>query len=509
LTRSRSLRKPVNNNNNGGPDIGSSAGSTSPSRNDSPSRLPVKGLLPSVIARRSATATTTLTSRAENSGDALTSTSTSRPQRTASIRGQQPLPTHQRPASSSGSMARPTTSSGLPGGSGSSRPLVTRAGGGTSGHARTKSSITTLSGATILRPPSTSSQSSGTTTAPGVSSSSRQQSSTITSSSSSNNSTNSHQQQHHRPAFTTLQQHYSPAKSLAPKPLTSTFLAPPSPSKLPSNVALSAEVSRLQTELLQLHLLHRDAAAVDRQWRASARSRLGQRFAEAVALDVEVSRLERGVVEKENLAALVGAWGANGDGLEEKIQMLDSVICGLWALGEPGGRYVRVVRRFERWLERVREVSRVRRQFLLGDGSSSGDLLLEDEKTMDLLMGGEQALLEAGWRDECAALVRRLDEWRRMLKGLIIEPANDGTTTNAATDEVSSNSLVRILKACRCLVHDMLAELNLMEQMEREAVAAEMEWVRSVNREEEQIGDDARQQRRESATRAGAIWRAF
>jgi hypothetical protein len=44
----------------------------------------------------------------------------------------------------------------------------------------------------------------------------------------------------------------------------------------------------------------------------------------------------------------------------------------------------------------------------------------------------------------------------------------------------------------------MLAELETMELIEREAVAAEMRWVKEVNR-----GMD------EGAPRAGAIWRAL
>ncbi|KAK4217979.1 hypothetical protein QBC37DRAFT_413682 [Rhypophila decipiens] len=478
-------------------------------------------------------------------------------------------------------MARPTSSSGVPtGSSSSSNSRLARA--PTRGHTRTKSSITSLTGATTLRPPSQTSVDSGGSSSTGVATAAAappdrsrppitrsaaaaanhrrniSASSAVTTTTSSIAtrprqatvssarqppppaadpvSTTSDNPPPHRPAFSTLQQHYSPAKSLAPKPLTSTYLAPPSPSKLPSNVALSAEISRLQTELLQLHLLHRDAHAVTGQWRSSAKHKLGDRFANTVKLDQQVGKIEESVVETENLRALVD-WGSShggGGGLESKIQMLDEIVCGLWALGEPpGGRYTRVVRRFEKWASRVKEVSEARKLFDRvrageGDGQQVMKELLGNEGLADLLLlssaeeigGGAKKvlLLDAEWKEECAMLVRRLTEWRRMLKGLMIVSEEDDTTTatkNGTTVAVateSSRSLARILKACRSLVHDMLAELDLMEQMERDAVAAENAWVRAVNRDEDEHGEEILPLRRgggSNNTRAGAIWRAF
>ncbi|KAM7223791.1 hypothetical protein V8F06_000807 [Rhypophila decipiens] len=639
--RSRSLRKPVSSNNNNTSPCVSSGGVTDgaanvrdgSARTASPTRLPVKGSSSLSITRSTSTRiasslkssgggggggavppsptaaaaapkkTRPLSailgrSRAESApqkeanGGSTRDVLNSRPPRTATTRP--PISGAARPPSSSGggpstrstSMARPTSSSGVPSGSSSSNSRLARA--PTSGHARTKSSITSLTGATTLRPPSQTSVDSGGSSSTGVAATAAapdrsrppitrsaaaaahrrniSASSAITTSTTSTTSVSARPRQAtissarqppppadpvsttsdnpppHRPAFSTLQQHYSPAKSLAPKPLTSTYLAPPSPSKLPSNVALSAEISRLQTELLQLHLLHRDAHAVTGQWRSSAKHKLGDRFANTVKLEQQVGKIEESVVETENLRALVD-WGSSshgggGGGLESKIQMLDEIVCGLWALGEqPGGRYTRVVRRFEKWASRVKEVTEARKLFDRvrageGDGQQVTNELLGDEGLADLLLlsnateetGGAKKviLLDAEWKEECAMLVRRLTEWRRMLKGLMIVSEEDDTTTAAtkngtstvvvATESSSSSSLARILKACRSLVHDMLAELDLMEQMERDAVAAENAWVRAVNRDEDEHGDEILPLRRggmSNNTRAGAIWRAF
>jgi hypothetical protein len=298
-----------------------------------------------------------------------------------------------------------------------------------------------------------------------------------------------------RPAFSAFQQHYSPAKSLAPKPLTATFLAPPSPSKLPANVAASAETGRLQTELLQLHLLHRDAADVDAAWRASAKKQLGARFTSLVARAEDVRSRESRAVERTNAGAL-RAWGQdNGKGqqarglgrLEDKVRMLDEVLGALWALGEqPGGRYARVVRRFERWAEKVAEITRARQ---------GGNGVLQGENSIVFVTE-----LDANWRTECEGLARRLDECRRMLRDMGDAPDEDA----GGQDTGERSSLAEILAACRAMVRDMLAELDLMEQVARDAVAQENEWVRRINAGEGGGGD-----REIDAPRAGAIWRAF
>ncbi|KAL2022318.1 hypothetical protein VTK56DRAFT_5716 [Thermocarpiscus australiensis] len=473
----------------------------------------------------------------------------SRLTRTASTRQSS---TSSRPVTAgAASVTRPTTSSGVPtsrsqvvSGSGSGSGLGADAGRGL-GHARAKSSVTTLSSATTLRPPSQTSSSSSTTTAtaagagagagadrsrPSVTSYTRRPSaatsssstaaaappnrrplslSTTTTTSTSSSSSSAPLKHHHhpadpRPAFTTHQQHFSPLRSLAPKPPTATFLAPPSPSKLPANVAASAETARLQAELLQLHLLHRGGRAVVEQWRGSARERLKGRFEALVGEEERVGGVEGVVLEGRGVRDLVrwsssngnqgGGGGRDGRLLEEKVQALDGVVSGLWALGEPGGRYERVLGRFERWVRRAEGVMEGRRR----------------KGEVDLMEGGEELVLigemDAAWRDECAALGRKLDEWRRTLRELGEVPDPEEGEAAAAADLSSSpqprSSLARILEGCRALVHGMLAELDILEQIEREAVAEEMRWVREMNRRGFGGAD-------EDAPRAGAIWRVL
>ncbi|KAK8020655.1 hypothetical protein PG990_005793 [Apiospora arundinis] len=331
----------------------------------------------------------------------------------------------------------------------------------TAGHARAKSTATGLTAATTLKPPS-----SRVSTAASVASSTKPttRSQTLQARGAGHRVSASTSSAAiaaappsvtgpNRPAFNNNQQHYSPLKSHAPKPLTSTFLAPPSPSKLPSNVAISAETARLQTELLQLSLLHRDAGATAADWHESAQQKLGSRFEELVRAEHALGGRERDGVEARNAAVLV-RWGAAQastevvGGLEEKVQMLDQVVNGVWRFGEPGGRYARVIEEFEAWAGRLQGIMEARRigdvNSLLGDGADKGEVLFVGD-------------LENRWRDECPGLVRKLEEWRRILRHLGPVPDGDGNGDSA--------------------------ELGLMEQMVREAIRAEDDWIEAMNKE--------------------------
>lgn len=207
---------------------------------------------------------------------------------------------------------------------------------------------------------------------------------------------------------------------------------------------------------------------MDAEWRASAKQKLGDRFARLAVANQEADDKERAEVERENVLALSG-WAAGG-GLEERIQALDGMMSGLWTMGEAGGRYARAVRRFERWIDRVAEMEDARR---------SENLLLHDQ---DVLFIGD---LDASWKDECAGLKRKLDGWKTQLNELGQVPDDE------------QSSLGRMMHGSRMLIHNMLDELSLMEGIEKDALEREDSWIGRMNREES--GDDT--------PRAGAIWR--
>lgn len=240
-------------------------------------------------------------------------------------------------------------------------------------------------------------------------------------------------------------------------------------------MALSAETSRLQTELLQLSLLHREAGAVARQWHESARSKLGARFGRLARENDGLNGAERDRVEGRNTAALV-RWGERGGnnnknnndmGLEEKIQLLDQVLNGVWGLSEPGGRYSRVVRGFEEWAERV-----------------AGILAAQRGGDVDALVAGDEVMflseLETGWKGDCAGLARKLDGWRGMLQELGDAPEEEPKGEDRGAQR---SSLARVLEGCGMLVRDMLAELDVMGQIEHDARRVESRWIEKMNEE--------------------------
>ncbi|KAF4339248.1 AGA1 A-agglutinin anchor subunit [Fusarium beomiforme] len=456
LQRSRSIRKPASNT--------STAATNTNAQDGSPSRLPVKPLTRS--ATTSSNARTLRNGTSPGLARSMSVRQPAKPVAPESAKRETRYPpstttTRPRPA------VRPTSADG-PTQIARKVPAPT--------HTRAKSTTTGLRNAPVLRPPSSGSSASSTTTTTTTTTATTRP---TRSSTASNNEKLSGAAPRLRPAFSTLQQHYSPAKSSAPKPLTSTFLAPPSPSKLPANVAASAETSRLQTELLQLHLLHREAPTVDATWRANAQRKLGERFSELASKSQQIDDQERAEVERENVLAL-RKWAVGG-GLEERIQILDAAMTSLWALEEPGGRYARVVRRFERWVDRMCEIEEARRE---------GGALLQES---DVLFIGE---LDCGWKDECADLVRRLNTIKRQLDQLGDFDHDDQDDQEGEAKEQSS--LKRIVEGSRDLVQGMVTELAVMEDIERDALAREDEWIEGMNRDDEA----------EDIPRAGAVWRA-
>ena len=209
---------------------------------------------------------------------------------------------------------------------------------------------------------------------------------------------------------------------------------------------------------------------MDREWRVSAKSRLGARFQSVVDRNETLVQLEVEETGKINAAALK-RWqdlGTPGWGLEEKIQVLDEVISGVWNLGDSGGKYERVVRKFERWLIRCQDIL----------GARAHDEGLEDDEYVFL----EE--LDAGWKDDCLILSRKLESWRDHLKDL-------GTLD-------FDSSLAVVVDRYRNLVSGMLMESNLMAQIERDAMNMEAEWIKSMN---DDVLDD------KDTPVAGAIWR--
>lgn len=168
-------------------------------------------------------------------------------------------------------------------------------------------------------------------------------------------------------------------------------------------------------------------------------------------------------MEERNVAALQ-SWG-RADDLERKLRGLDEALAGAWALSEPGGRYARLVRRFERWADRVCEMEDARK-----DGTLQGeDIFIEP--------------LGDAWEDEKNAVQQKLAACSRALEGL--------DTPMGAPGEMVDGT--------RRLVESMLGELSVMKGIQEAAMAREEHWIESMNREDDEV----------DTPRAGAAWRTL
>jgi transposase len=203
----------------------------------------------------------------------------------------------------------------------------------------------------------------------------------------------------------------------------------------------------LQTELLQLHLLHQSSAEVSRQWELSAKRSLHRKFEEVTSLYQAMRDVERQAQEQQNIRALRD-W--NGDNasfvLAEHIQILCGPLHELPSLVGPDGRYTSLIADFQQWSAWVEEMWSSREE---GAGEN-----------MDL--DSAESLGDA-WKAENAALTRRLTAYSRELDRL--------------TPPTHGSSIASIVATCKELLGGMLDELQIMQRIEAGVVATEKDWI--------------------------------
>lgn len=253
-----------------------------------------------------------------------------------------------------------------------------------------------------------------------------------------------------KPAFSTLQQHFTPKK--APKPLTSSIVAPAT-SESPTIPSLSAETVRLQTELLQLHLLHESSHAVQQQWQHSASRKLQKHFEEVAALYEAIREAETQNQEQRNVAALRD-WSSGGttSGFTENVQILGSVLAELPALMDQDGRYTRLQEAFEAWASWIEDIWSARTSQVSAPAPASVPRQFEFAEE-----------LNDAWHVEQAVLARKLSQLSRDMDALVAPP--DGST------------LADVVRVCRTLVSGALEETRCMSIIERAYMTREREWV--------------------------------
>lgn len=267
-----------------------------------------------------------------------------------------------------------------------------------------------------------------------------------------------------KPQFSTFQQHFSPRKAVkTPTPATSNSVN--SDSLIPSS---QPNVAALQTELLQLCLLHSSSAKKDAEWRTKSERELQKKYNFIAGDYCSLVQREKEAQRRINLQALEH-WSANvgknigRSSFAEQIQSFSKLIQEVADLTEPHrGRYVQVTRVFEDWFNRVEEILQSRKK-----GNCS---------EQDITIGMQELVepLDREWKGEILVLNTKLELCLRDLQSLDIW-VNDESLEN-----IQESSLLRIAHSHRALLTSMTEELNAMRAIEAEVVRLERSWTTDV-----------------------------
>ena len=248
-----------------------------------------------------------------------------------------------------------------------------------------------------------------------------------------------------RPAFSTMQQHFTPKK--APKALTASFLAQPSNRELEIEKA-SAETASLQAELARLHLLHRESASVQRAWNESAQYHLRMEFDTVSKQNDQVEELTRYLRMLTNYPALAN-WSQDVSNVEfaEKLRILSHGILEISDFMCPESRYNHVLTSFQKWFGRATRILESRET--ANEDTANGVEYIED--------------LGDGFKSEAAGMERKLAIMSRELNKL--ERPQDGST------------LGRVLRLLSCATFSLLEELEVISAVADAIMVFEAEWI--------------------------------
>lgn len=259
-----------------------------------------------------------------------------------------------------------------------------------------------------------------------------------------------------RPAFSTYQQHYSPAKSVLPKPgipsngkaSTAQSVAAAGPAEPEEEeIPMTFEIAREQIDLLQLSLLHQSSAATLRAYEYSAKHKLSHRHAklqqEFQAIETR-ERTQRKQINLEALESWCGVGLRDSILLAEHLQVLNRAVADLRELTEPGSRFLDMTTTFEDWTMKAESV-------LLGDGKSGSN------------SGAFIEALPESWCTAHTSLAIKLRSVQHDLRALPPAPQE--------ADLEDPSSLKLLLETCFRLVDGMLRELDVMMKVQKEVTS--------------------------------------
>ncbi|KAF9884440.1 hypothetical protein FE257_001771 [Aspergillus nanangensis] len=283
--------------------------------------------------------------------------------------------------------------------------------------------------------------------------------------------------------FSTYQQHYSPKKAAAPSvaPASTAASTNIDPSLVPSSWP---EIAALQTELLQLGLLHTSSLQQHAEWEIGAQTRLGKLY-DSVAKDYHEVLTEEKERQRQLNGQVLHYWLNNcrehhdRQVFAEQIQVFSRVaqeVCDL--TDSLGGRYLSLVQAFDTWFQEAEEIKTMRHY---------QEDVLDDVVFIDPL--------DNGWKEEVYAMTMRLELCLRQLQSLDVLGYGE-------VEQLESSTLLRVVKALDEMINMMVDELQAVRKIEADVVRAERQWVSQLT----QHLSGTRPSEEERVPRAG-MWR--
>ncbi|WEW58769.1 hypothetical protein PRK78_004237 [Emydomyces testavorans] len=270
-----------------------------------------------------------------------------------------------------------------------------------------------------------------------------------------------------KPQFNTYQQHYSPKKP-APKVTPQTLSMNTGDNN--ASTTLPPHILPLQTELLQLHLLHSQALHAKRKWETNTDGQCRRLHNSVVTTYRSVLSTEQSIQRNRNAAAIeqfaaeIKTCNSRYDFLTQ-VQMLSKVIQEVSDLTDSQeGRYNNAVREFEKWSAHVTEVKQSRSQPETGDSIAAG----YDSEFIESLSDE--------WRNDVAALLAKLELCSRELDCLEVGATS---SDNEDASDYYASALVRAVKGHKLLIQSMIEELDVIAKIEAEVVKMERSWVKT------------------------------
>ncbi|KAI4164293.1 MAG: hypothetical protein LQ342_001938 [Letrouitia transgressa] len=248
-----------------------------------------------------------------------------------------------------------------------------------------------------------------------------------------------------RPAFSNLQQHYTPSK--APKALTTSFLEAPRQNDGLAFEGQSNDIIQLQRGLAQLHLLHYRSSKIHIQWQRSAEHCLQTRFDRLAARNVEMYRLSNQFQQMFN-HSIFTRWCEKCTSTEitERLTILSQVLNDLISMTSNGGKFTLVVSAFRSWISLTIEIRETR-----------DSIAREEDDTYFI------EKLNKDWQSKVQTLVRKLQSIIRSLDSLG-EPG-------------AGSALHQTLNSAKILAVNMLDELNIFRAIKQQILAQEVYWI--------------------------------